>query len=106
MNMNVESTASNATSRPTIKNACLSACRKLLTQIQRSKEAILAEFQNQFQVPEHLLRLAVNEAEALAWETRYPHLLFPMLATEKAEAVLNWQAHQQAMETAPRHTFA
>ena len=105
MNTNVESTSGN-NALPTFKKVCLAACRKLLARIQQSKEAILAEFQNRFQVPEHLLRLAVNEAEALAWQTKYPHLLFPVLATEKAEAVLNWQAHQRAMERASQARFA
>ena len=105
MNTNVESTSGNI-SRPTFKKVCLNACRKVLAGLQRSKEAILAEFQNRFQMPEHLLRLAVNEAEALAWQTKYPHLLFPVLATEKAEAVLNWQAHQRAMERASLARFA
>jgi hypothetical protein len=46
---------------------------------------------------EHLLRLAVNEAEALAWQTDYPHLIFPTLAVEKVQAVTAWDAQQQAL---------
>jgi hypothetical protein len=47
--------------------------------------------------PERLLRLALNEAEAAAWETMYPHLVFPALASEKAQAVAAWNAHQQSV---------
>jgi len=54
----------------------------------------LAEFKGSLDVPEKLFRLAVGEAEALAWQTGYPHLLFPALATEKIEAVAGWSARQ------------
>ncbi len=47
----------------------------------------------------HMLRLALNEAEALAWLTPFPHLLFPLLAEEKAAAVRQWAAHQRGMQT-------
>jgi hypothetical protein len=80
-----------------LKNACLSACRKVVAQMSRAKESVLAEFRDRFQVPEHLVRLALNEAEALAWQTAYPHLVFPNLATEKAQALVNWQGHQRAV---------
>jgi hypothetical protein len=39
----------------------------------------------------------VNEAEALAWQTPYPHLLFPSLAAEKVQAVAAWQTRQQSV---------
>jgi hypothetical protein len=44
-----------------------------------------------------LLRLAVNEAEALAYETDYPHLVFPALAEEKAQQVAAWETRQQVI---------
>jgi hypothetical protein len=37
----------------------------------------------------------LNEAEALAWQTAYPHLLFPSLAVEKIQSVAAWQARQR-----------
>lgn len=77
------------------KNACVTSCRKVLAQIARAKEAIFAESRNTLQTQEHLLRLALNEAEALAWQTSYPHLVFPVLATEKVQEVADWNAHQQ-----------
>ena len=77
------------------KNACVTSCRKVLAQIARVKEAVFAESRNTLQTQEHLLRLALNEAEALAWQTMYPHLVFPVLATEKVQEVADWNAHQQ-----------
>ncbi len=74
---------------PSIRFAhrCINACRRLLARLQKSKSSVLAD--------EHLLELAVNEAEALAWDTGFPGLLFPTLAAEKAGAVAAWQARQQ-----------
>ena len=37
----------------------------------------------------------LGEAEALAWQTGYPHLFFPALATEKVQAAAGWNARQQ-----------
>lgn len=78
-------------------NACITSCQKLAAQIERSKATLFAEFQGTLDVPEKLFRLAVREAEALAWQTGYPHLLFPALATEKVQAVAGWNARQQLM---------
>lgn len=76
-------------------NACVASCQKLAAQIERIKENLLAELQGTLDAPERLFRLAVSEAEALAWQTGYPHLLFPALATEKIQAVAGWSARQQ-----------
>lgn len=82
---------------------CVASCRKLLAQIQNVKTQVVAEFRDRVQEHQHLLELAVNEAEALAWQTEFPQLLFPTLATEKAGAVANWHSRQQSLRrnTAP-----
>ena len=36
-------------------------------------------------------------ADALAWQTDYPHLLFPVLATEKIQNAANWKRRQQVL---------
>lgn len=41
-----------------------------------------------------VFRLAINEAEAVAWETGLAHLVFPVLAEEKARALSAWQSRQ------------
>ena len=96
MNSNTESNLPN-TKSSTLKQTCVSACRKILAQMNRAKKSVLAEFRDRFQIPEHLLTLALNEAEALAWETAYPHLVFLDLAAEKAQALLTWQGNQRSI---------
>ena len=44
-----------------------------------------------------LLRLALNEAESVAWETGVPHLVFPTLALEKARDLAQWHASQRTI---------
>jgi len=44
-----------------------------------------------------VFRLALNEAEALAWETEFPHLVFPALALEKVHGVAKWHGHQRSI---------
>ena len=78
-----------------LRNACRASCRKIRAQIAGVKEAIFAESSRAFPAPERLVRLALNEAEAAAWQTKYPHLFFPTLAAEKVRAVAAWNAHQQ-----------
>src|SRR5262245_13282053 len=85
------------TTKSTHRTVCLAACRKLFAQIERTKEAIVADFRDALKDQEHLLHLALNEAEALAWQTGFPELVFPTLATEKVEAVAAWHARQQSM---------
>lgn len=81
----------------TFAKACLASCQKVLTQIKKVKDGIFEESHAAFGTHEHLLRLALNEAEALAWQTAYPHLVFPDLATEKVRAVIAWENRQQAL---------
>jgi hypothetical protein len=71
-----------------------SLCRKAAAQIEKAKAMVVSEFRGRLEEHAHLLRLAVNEAEALAWQTEYPHLLFPTLAVEKAQAVEKWHQRQ------------
>ena len=86
---------------PTLRKACLASCRKLIGQIDKAKHAILAEFRDVLGGQEQMLHLALNEAEALAWQTGYPHLVFPTLATEKAQAVAARHVRQRAMRRTP-----
>jgi hypothetical protein len=83
---------------PTFKHVCLASCQKLLAQIERTKDAIVAEFRETLGEHEQMLHLALNEAEALAWQTTYPHLIFPTLAVEKAQAVASWHRRQRSIQ--------
>lgn len=80
--------------------ACAASCKKLVGKIQSIKAAILAEFRQGASDNGRMLQLALNEAEALAHETGYPHLFFPTLAREKVEAVAAWNLHQRGIRRA------
>lgn len=82
-------------------HACLKSCQKVLANIRQAKEAILTEARETLQVHDQMLRLALNEAEAAAWQTSHPHLFFPVLATEKVRATATWNRRQQNLS---RHT--
>jgi hypothetical protein len=72
-----------------------------LAQLESTKNAIVAEFRKLAGGQERMLELALNEAEALAWQTQYPYLVFPVLAQEKAEAVVAWQTRAQSIRETP-----
>jgi hypothetical protein len=80
--------------------SCQRSCRKVIARLAKAKESIFAEFRSTLKGNERLLQLALAEAEALAWQTDFPHLFFPTLAVEKAQAVASWNARQRWM----RHT--
>ena len=89
-------TESNPTATKLARD-CVGACKRVLSQINQVRRTISREFVESFQVPEHMLRLALNEAEAVAWQSGFPHLVFADLASEKAQAVVAWQKRQQAI---------
>lgn len=66
-----------------------------MTQIRNAREAILAEARGTLDVQERLLRLTMNEAEGLAWQTMYPQLVFPSLAVEKIQRAAQWTRRQR-----------
>ena len=57
-----------------------------------------AEFAHLRDARGHLVKLALNEAEALAMQTSFPHLVFPTLAQEKVSAVAVWHQRQAALQ--------
>ena len=75
--------------------ACRECYDAIMTQINNARETILAEARKSLHIQERLLRLAVNEAEGLAWQTMYPQLVFPDLAMEKIQRVVKWIRRQQ-----------
>ena len=68
-----------------------------LDAIAKVRALVEREFSILRQREPHLLRQALNEAEAIAWQTGFPQLVFPSLALEKARAVATWENRQQAM---------
>jgi hypothetical protein len=84
-------------SQPT---AAFGLCRKALALVAQIKTAMLAEHEDRETDCKHLVQLALNEAEALAWQTDYPHLFFPSLAAEKVQALGNWHVRQRLVHEA------
>lgn len=97
MKVNKEEQRADLDPQPTLTERCVASCRKLLAQIADAKTQVLAEFRDRVAGHQRLLELAVNEAEALAWQTDFPQLLFPALAAEKATAVAGWHSRQQSL---------
>jgi hypothetical protein len=96
---NAGNSSTSAMTRTATENGfttyCVNYCRKLFTEIQEARVRLLRQFQLAFAGQEKLLRLALNEAEALAFLTDYPHLVFPTLAMEKVQYATTWKNRQQ-----------
>jgi hypothetical protein len=85
--------------------------RHSLENIRTALAAVRATIEREFallleQEP-RVFRLALNEAEALAWETEFPQLIYPALAVEKVNAVAKWYARQRSVRRSePTLAFA
>ena len=99
MNMNTNHHNNNESSsgEQTIANRCVQSCKKFLAGIENTKHRIAKDFQEALVSQGKLFQLALNEAEALAWQTGYPHLLFSELAVEKVQSVEAWDARQRSL---------
>jgi hypothetical protein len=82
---------------PNFADQWMETCQKFLAQMEDVKEQVKDEFRGRLEEHQHLLELAMNEAEALAWQTDFPQLFFPTLAAEKAGAVAGWHARQRRL---------
>jgi hypothetical protein len=82
---------------PSPSNACRDRRRNLLATIAKTRKSIAREFGNAAARQQHLTRLALNEAEAIAWQTGFPQLVFPTLAEEKVRALDHWSRRQQSL---------
>ncbi len=88
----------------TFSNRCRQACKVFLTEIEQAKNTIVNDFHETLETHGNLFRLALNEAEALAAQTEYPHLVYPTLAMERVQAVVAWRRRQQSV-LQPRLAF-
>jgi len=75
-----------------------------LEAIAKVRALVEREFSILRQREPRLLRQALNEAEAIAWQTGFPQLVFPSLALEKARAVATWESRQRTMRQQPSGT--
>lgn len=96
--MNTTNTNKKLNAEQTIANRCLQSCKKLLAGIERAKKGIAAEFREIVESNQKAFQLALNEAEALAWQTDYPQLFFPTLAMEKVQAVAARRTRQHFVQ--------
>ena len=55
-------------------------CRQLADSLIALKERLIAKYEDALPGRRHLARQLVAEAEALAWETPFPHLFLPDFA--------------------------
>src|SRR5438046_7422489 len=69
----------------------------ILKAIAKVRALVEREFSILLQREPRLLRQALNEAEAIAWQTGSPQLVFPSLALEKPSAVATWERSQRTM---------
>jgi hypothetical protein len=71
------------------------------------RESIEQEFAPLSKQQPRVFQLALNEAEAIAWQTGFARLIFPQLAVEKIQAVGEWHARQKSIRRAePIMSFA
>jgi len=66
-------------------------------QVRKHRDAVHWQFPTQTNQQRKLVDLALNEAEALAWQTPFPHLVYPVLAEEIAETLAKWREKQDAI---------
>lgn len=95
--MNTTNTNKDLNVESTTTNRYAQSYKKLLAGIEQAKDRIASEFQETLESHGQLFQLAMNEAEALARQTDYPHLFFPSLAMEKIQTVAAWQTRQQSL---------
>jgi hypothetical protein len=91
--------------KQTFTDRCRQSCKALFAEIEQAKNMIVNDFHETLDTHGNLFRLALNEAEALAWQTEYPHLVYPTLAMERVQAVVAWRRRQQSVSQA-RLAFA
>lgn len=80
-----------------LRAACACCYQGMLRRLTAVKARVEREFGLEMAGYELLLKGAINEAEAVAWQTPYPHLVFPVLAEEKAAEARQWAGHQRAI---------
>jgi len=78
--------------------------RGVREELQQLKARLLRPILEATRDPElgHRLRLAANEAMAVAWMKRHPFLLFPYLVEQKVNEVQQWFQRQKQILTAVR----
>ena len=84
----------NCRSFADLATAGASLCDDIKAKLEQIKRDTFEMYRTHNRGNDHVLRLALNEAEGLAWQTGMPHLFFPTLAMEKVRATVAWQERQ------------
>ena len=85
-----------------VTEVCAKSYQKVMALVNATRASIMTQFRDLAAEHEHALHLALNEAEALAWQTEYPQLVFQDLAEEKVRGFAKWVAHQRAVRSSVR----
>ena len=92
--------------RDTISMMRFASLREPVKQMEKVKRSLGNDFSGGSEVQPRWVRLALNEAEAQAWLTPFPDLLFPVLAEEKASMLHSWAARQRTLLRPKAHRRA
>jgi len=71
----------------------------LVAKLDAYKAGVLQELTIESKAFLAFVRLALTEAEALAWSTSYPHLFLPGLMEEKLQSARLWTSRQRRLGT-------
>lgn len=93
----MNTTTTTPATRNTFTKFCAECYNRFIAEVAEVRDRITSEFRVNLDGHGNLFRLALNEAEFLASQTEYPHLVYPALAMEKVQAVNNWRARQTAI---------
>ena len=77
------------------------ACRRVMGELKGLRDDLETRHAISDAASDRLIRLALNEAEALAWSEPFPYLTFAALAEEKVANVRRWQHRQEQLRRAP-----
>jgi hypothetical protein len=66
-------------------------------EVPHARRRIENDFAKLRRVEPRISRLVLNEAEAIAWQSGWPDLVFPALAEEKLLALSAWRRAQKAL---------
>ena len=84
--------------KPKLQHRAFAALARVRGDIERQYSSV------KDQAP-RIVHLTLNEAEAVAWDSGFPHLVFPLLAEEKLSKAAAWVNRQRSVRE-DSHIFA
>ena len=71
-------------------------CHKMVTAIRDLRDRLIEKYEQTLPDRAHLVRKVIAEAEAMAWQTSFPHLLFPDFVETRVAALALVREHDFA----------